>query len=46
VRTLPVILGEAPAKVIASALMIVFYPIVIGAAAFTRAGPADCSSLA
>ena len=39
VRTVPVILGEAGARVVASVLMIVFYPIVIGAALVGWIGP-------
>jgi 1,4-dihydroxy-2-naphthoate octaprenyltransferase len=39
VHTLPVILGEARAKAVASGLMIVFYPVVIGAAAVGFVGP-------
>jgi len=39
VRTLPVLLGEEPAKRIAQALMIAFYPIVVGAAVVGWLGP-------
>jgi 1,4-dihydroxy-2-naphthoate polyprenyltransferase len=39
VRTLPVILGERRARLVASALMIAFYPIVLGAAAVGWIGP-------
>ena len=39
VRTLPVILGEPVAKRIAQALMIAFYPIVVGAALIGWIGP-------
>ncbi len=39
VRTLPVILGERRARVVAQALMIAFYPIVIGAALAGWIGP-------
>jgi 1,4-dihydroxy-2-naphthoate octaprenyltransferase len=39
VRTLPVILGERNARLVASALMIAFYPIVLGAAAVGWIGP-------
>ena len=39
VRTLPVILGERRARLVASALMIAFYPIVIGAALVGWIGP-------
>jgi 1,4-dihydroxy-2-naphthoate polyprenyltransferase len=39
VRTLPVILGERRARFVARALMIAFYPIVIGAALVGWIGP-------
>jgi 1,4-dihydroxy-2-naphthoate octaprenyltransferase len=39
VRTLPVILGERSARVVAQVLMIAFYPIVVGAAAVGWIGP-------
>ncbi|HEY7736901.1 MAG TPA: prenyltransferase [Candidatus Limnocylindrales bacterium] len=39
VRTLPVILGEARARLVARALMIAFYPIVVGAALVGWIGP-------
>jgi 1,4-dihydroxy-2-naphthoate polyprenyltransferase len=39
VRTLPVILGEGRARLVAQALMIAFYPIVIGAALVGWIGP-------
>ena len=39
VRTLPVILGERRARAVAQALMIAFYPIVVGAAAVGWIGP-------
>jgi 1,4-dihydroxy-2-naphthoate polyprenyltransferase len=39
VRTLPVILGETAAKRVAQALMIAFYPIVVGAALIGWIGP-------
>ena len=39
IRTLPVILGERDARGAAIALMIAFYPIVLGAAAFGFIGP-------
>lgn len=39
VRTLPVILGEGPAKLVAVILMVAFYPIVLGAAAAGFIGP-------
>ena len=39
IRTLPVILGEARARRVAQALMIAFYPIVIGAALVGFIGP-------
>jgi 1,4-dihydroxy-2-naphthoate octaprenyltransferase len=39
IRTLPVILGERDARWAAIALMIAFYPIVLGAAAFGFIGP-------
>jgi 1,4-dihydroxy-2-naphthoate polyprenyltransferase len=39
VRTLPVILGERRARLVAQALMIAFYPIVVGAAAVGWIGP-------
>jgi 1,4-dihydroxy-2-naphthoate polyprenyltransferase len=39
IRTLPVILGEARARVVAQGLMIAFYPIVIGSALVGWIGP-------
>jgi 1,4-dihydroxy-2-naphthoate octaprenyltransferase len=39
VRTLPVILGERRARTVARALMIAFYPIVVGAALVGWIGP-------
>ena len=39
IRTLPVILGERRARIVASALMIAFYPIVIGSALVGWIGP-------
>ncbi|HJT63910.1 MAG TPA: prenyltransferase [Candidatus Limnocylindria bacterium] len=39
IRTLPVILGERQARMVASALMIAFYPIVIGSALVGWIGP-------
>ncbi len=39
VRTLPVILGEHTAKLVASVLMVAFYPIVVGAAIVGFIGP-------
>ena len=39
VRTLPVILGERRARAVARALMIAFYPIVVGAALVGWIGP-------
>jgi 1,4-dihydroxy-2-naphthoate polyprenyltransferase len=39
VRTLPVILGESRARQVARALMIAFYPIVVGAALVGWIGP-------
>ena len=39
VRTLPVILGERRARAVARALMIAFYPIVVGAAVVGWIGP-------
>ena len=39
IRTLPVILGERNARLLASALMIAFYPIVIGSALVGWIGP-------
>ena len=39
VRTLPVILGEKAAKRLAQALMIAFYPVVVGAALIGWIGP-------
>jgi 1,4-dihydroxy-2-naphthoate octaprenyltransferase len=39
IRTLPVILGERNARLLNSALMIGFYPIVLGAAAVGWIGP-------
>ena len=39
IRTLPVILGERRARMVASALMIAFYPIVIGSALIGWIGP-------
>ena len=39
VRTMPVILGERRARLVAQALMIAFYPIVLGAAAVGWIGP-------
>jgi 1,4-dihydroxy-2-naphthoate octaprenyltransferase len=39
IRTLPVILGERNARLVASALMIAFYPIVIGSALVGWIGP-------
>ena len=39
IRTLPVILGEALARRVAQALMVAFYPIVIGAALVGFIGP-------
>jgi 1,4-dihydroxy-2-naphthoate octaprenyltransferase len=39
IRTLPVILGERNARLLNSALMIAFYPIVLGAAAVGWIGP-------
>jgi len=39
VRTLPVILGERRARLVAEALMIAFYPIVLGAALIGWIGP-------
>ncbi len=39
VRTLPVILGERRARIVARVLMIAFYPIVIGAALVGWIGP-------
>ena len=39
VRTLPVILGESRARLVARALMIAFYPIVVGAALVGWIGP-------
>jgi len=39
IRTLPLILGERNARLVASALMIAFYPIVIGSALVGWIGP-------
>jgi 1,4-dihydroxy-2-naphthoate octaprenyltransferase len=39
IRTLPVILGERNARMVASGLMIAFYPIVIGSVLFGLIGP-------
>ncbi|MFL5755859.1 MAG: prenyltransferase [Chloroflexota bacterium] len=39
VRTLPVILGERRARLVAQGLMIAFYPIVVGAAVIGWIGP-------
>ncbi len=39
VRTLPVILGEKTARLVAQGLMVAFYPIVLGAAAVGFIGP-------
>jgi 1,4-dihydroxy-2-naphthoate octaprenyltransferase len=39
IRTLPVILGERRARLVASGLMIAFYPIVIGSALIGWIGP-------
>ncbi|MBI3751821.1 MAG: prenyltransferase [Chloroflexi bacterium] len=39
VRTLPVILGERRARLVARVLMVAFYPIVLGAAAVGFIGP-------
>jgi 1,4-dihydroxy-2-naphthoate octaprenyltransferase len=39
IRTLPVILGERSARLVASGLMIAFYPIVIGSALVGLIGP-------
>ena len=39
IRTLPVILGERNARLVASGLMIAFYPIVIGSALIGWIGP-------
>lgn len=39
IHTLPVILGEAPARRVAQGLMIAFYPIVIGSALIGWIGP-------
>jgi 1,4-dihydroxy-2-naphthoate octaprenyltransferase len=39
IRTLPVILGERNARLVASGLMIAFYPIVIGSAVIGWIGP-------
>lgn len=39
VRTMPVLLGEARARLVAQALMVAFYPIVIGAALAGWIGP-------
>jgi 1,4-dihydroxy-2-naphthoate octaprenyltransferase len=39
VRTLPVIMGEVPAKRVAQVLMVAFYPIVVGAALLGWMGP-------
>jgi 1,4-dihydroxy-2-naphthoate octaprenyltransferase len=39
VRTLPVILGEARARLVARVLMVAFYPIVVGAALVGWIGP-------
>ena len=39
VRTLPVILGERRARVVAQVLMVAFYPIVVGAALVGWIGP-------
>ena len=39
IHTLPVILGEARARVVAQGLMIAFYPIVLAAAVFGFIGP-------
>lgn len=39
IRTLPVILGERNARLVASGLMIAFYPIVIGSALVGLIGP-------
>ena len=39
IRTLPVILGEARARRVAQALMVAFYPIVLGAALVGFIGP-------
>lgn len=39
VRTLPVILGERRARLVAQALMVAFYPIVVGAALVGWIGP-------
>jgi 1,4-dihydroxy-2-naphthoate octaprenyltransferase len=39
IHTLPVILGEARARLVAQALMIAFYPIVIGSALIGWIGP-------
>jgi 1,4-dihydroxy-2-naphthoate octaprenyltransferase len=39
VRTMPVTLGERPARIVAQLLMIAFYPIVLGAALVGWIGP-------
>ena len=39
IHTLPVILGEPNARIVNSALMVAFYPIVLGAAAVGWIGP-------
>jgi 1,4-dihydroxy-2-naphthoate octaprenyltransferase len=39
IRTLPVILGEARARLVAQAMMVAFYPIVLAAALFGFIGP-------
>ena len=39
IRTMPVILGEARAKLVAQVLMVAFYPIVVGAALIGWIGP-------
>jgi len=39
VRTMPVILGERPARLVAQVLMVAFYPIVIGSAFVGWIGP-------
>jgi 1,4-dihydroxy-2-naphthoate polyprenyltransferase len=39
VRTLPVILGELRARLVAQMLMVAFYPIVVGAALVGWIGP-------
>jgi len=39
IRTLPVILGDRNARLLTSALMVAFYPIVLGAAAMGWIGP-------